>query len=603
MSNWINRLLGRKEQTVRQEAAGSKAENAYAGFRASDVVERILMDVQAEWTSRPIDGREGGTDYRFLYQRGDFHALVKDDEHDAHMHFLFFYDAPLGQLDNVRDACNQFNQRQPVLKVVYSVDAERHLLHTHLVTSFRLTLWNPALESDFCEMLMLFFDGARRFRKLLDDIVAHDVNNLEERRAFSEREQYLAHETEMHHQAAAWHTFDTRHLLLHDLMSLVMERDDIIYKTLQVVTDSAQPATADGATAGYCRLDDHEAIAAFDVTQMMVCDSGEGPRFSCEQTTLILTYLTGCSQERCIVNLSAEAEAEDVLYCRVTFTPDAQALSPSHSLASLSGSHPVARTFVMSYCRRSQAEKQAEFDYMRQEAQRRHDQGIELEDSERFIMLCEEADVAFNLYWGQRFFLAKQHYQALLHLENAYGALKPSFHSLTKLQRNLFFELCYYIGQCYMHLGMPRRAYYYLDGLFNLNSLRYTQAYINALVAAGDQRALGIVDNVLKNVQRVYDEQEADEEQRNRLKRFLLFLRRSKARVLIDAGLLEGAEMVLRDLLDDDKDHEAYLLEQVALVMRLRAQAAAEASAGSTLSVSTEFPKAEENTPNADREE
>lgn len=580
MKNWINRLLGTRKDSPAQHAGRQRQEfkqNSYAGFNARDIVVHMLQNLQAEWETRN-HGDEGLIDVHFHYQRGDFHVACPPDGHLVFIQFLFFHDAPMGQLDNVRDACNQFNQRHPAFKVLYSLQPEKHLIHMHVQTSLRLTLWNKDLENDFADTLTLCFESARAFRRQLDEIIDNNVDNLEEIKAFNLRELYLAHETEMKHQACDWHTYDTRHLTLGDAMAMVLDTDKTEYRRLTIVGDTTTI------------VDDAREIAQTDLTSLLADTEAEIPSFSRQQATLVVDTLFGGQPQTFILHFTAEAEAEDALYFRMTFVQPDRQLGPDSALDSRQADSRRALTIVMSYSKKTARERQAEFDYLWQEALQHKAQGAELSDEERFITLCEEPDVAFNLYWGQRFYLAERHYEALLHLENAYNTLHGVYHDLDREQRRQFFELTYYIGLCCMHLDMPHRAYYYLDGLFNRTNLRYTQAYINSLVASHDYRALSIVDNVLSNLQRVYDEQEADEEHRHQLYAFLLFLRRSKARILVQSRQLDAAERLLKDLLKDDDMHERYILEQLAHIAHLRAVAAS-TPRPDTLSISAEFPK------------
>lgn len=602
MKTWINRILGIRKNHAADDAPvahdpdgqsrSRQAADANEGFNASDVVTKMLANIQAKWETRDYNDK-GDVDFHFTYQRGDFHLLTSKDRHQARIHFLFFHEAAVGQLDNVRHACNMFNQQYPDFKAIYSIDGEHHTLHIHLVTNIRLTLWNQALEDDFAATLSLCFEGARMFRRMLSEIVDRDVNNLEERQSFREREIYLAYETEMQHQDALWHTNSTSHLKLHDLVAMAMGTDDVEYEMMDIQIGDVLDDT--NASQHHRQVRDHEAIADFDVTGLMVDESGEKPALMHFGATLTIdAKVLGEGYETIIVHLASDLCEGEVLFFRVTFVRVDKMLSPAHSRTSRLADDERVKSFVMSYCRSSEAEQQVEFDYLWHEARERRDKGQELSDEQRFILLCEDADIDFNLYWGLRMYLSKQHYRALLYFENAYHALQGRFHQLSRDGRDQFYELAYCIGQCYMHLNMPRQAYYYLDGLFNRSNIRYTQAYINAIVKCHDYRALGVVNGVLANVKRIYDEQQdVSEDNRKDLLEFILFLRRSKARVLINEHRLDEAEEVLRALLPDDSRHEAYLLEQLALVARLRAEAATKAVNRDTLSVSAEFPKAD----------
>lgn len=584
---WTDSIIGgikrRFGRNIRPEAAldcASRETSAYDGYNAGDVLVRMLTDLQAEWECRPTGGK-GIMDFHFHYQRGDFHALPSDDRHQVRLHFLFFHEAELGQLDNVRDACNQFNQHYPDFKAIYSIRAERNMIYIHLVTNIRLTLWTKELEEDFADTLSLCFEASRAFRHILDEIVEKDVDNLEEYRAFNQREQYLAHETEMRHQTGDWHTYDTHHLILIDALTAILDCDDITIDHMTAMADGECIAT-----------DETTELARYDLTALMSATADGTAYFVRQRATLVIDAMLDGVHQTFILHLSAESECDDALYMRLTFVQPDRQLGPNEAMAGRSADTQRAMTFVVSFTAKNDQERQAEFDYLWREAVDCKARGLELSAEQRFVTVCESPDVAYNLYWGQRFYLAGRHYEALMHLENAFYKVRADYLNLDAEGREQFFELTYYIGVCCMMLGMHHRAYYYLDSLFNRNNLRYTQAYINALVGNRDYRALTIVDNVLKNLERVGEEQELDENNRQQLTKFIYFLRRSKARIMIEADKLDDAEKLLKSLLDDDKQHEHYILEQLARIAALRAMAASTAHS-STLSITTDFPAPE----------
>lgn len=589
MTNWINRLLEKKKAGKRTDASPEQRENAAAPFHAGDVVTQMLQNMQVTWETRQLPNNS--TDYHFVYQRGDFRLLTRHNQHSVYVHYLFFMDASMIQIDHVRSVCNLFNQRFTELKVLYSINESKYKVDLHLSAAFRLTTWSKELEDDFARQLTLFFEGAREFRTMFKEQVGSDTKDPESTAAAEERERYLAFETELENEDALWRSHDTEHIVIGDLLRLATGSDDHELASLTVVTDNVTEQELD-AERGFrlIKWPETEEMRTFDVTSFMVDDTGSAPKFRSHSSTLVLATLRGTLT----VVLEAKEELNDTLYFNVTMTFGGDLPSPTNSHDAQQADEYRRCNFAMSYSRKSEAEKHAEFEYLWQEAQDRRERGLDLSDEQEFVQLGHKADVAYNLYWGQHLYLNHSFLQALSHLENAYHLLYRDFHKMPKDERRRFFDLCYYIGMCYLRLQRPKQAYYYLDSLFNLNDIRYTQAYINCLVKGHDYRALGVINAVLANVQRIYDDEpEAPEEGRRRLKEFILFLRRSKARTLIDTERLDEAEKTLHELLADDNDHESHLLEMLALVAQMRAAAAAIAADKSTLSVTTEFPKTE----------
>lgn len=581
MRNWFNRLIGKKNTPPTPPPAPIAEGESATDFNVNDVVTRMLKNLQAEWETRSV-GRKAATDFHFHYQRGDFHVVTSDDRHQARIHFLFFHDVNIGHLDNVRHACNEFNQQYPDFKAIYSLQEERNRVHLHLASSIRLTPWSKDLENDFADTLGLCFEAARQYRRILDGILAEDVSNLEEARALSEREQFLSHELEMQRQQfdMQGHEVDFCSITLGELLRVVFGFDDCDYSRLVLFND--ETTTDYGA----------DEIDGLNLATLLVNLNTEIPYFSIPQATLVLDFLRDGTSHTVILHLAAESETSGTLYTRITIVQPDRPLGPNHSLKSRQMADRTAFSLVVGYTKASHHEQEAEFEYLYQEALDAEAKDQDLTAEQAFMLQCANPNVSFSLYWGRRFYLDERYYEALLHLENAYIVQRNNYARLQRRERMQFYELQFYLGQCCLHLNMPQRAYYYLDGLYNRNNLRYTQAYINALVACRDYRALSIIDNVLTNLQRVYDEQEASDADRDRVWHFLLFLRRSKALVLVENEALDEAERMLKALLDDDKAHEHYLLEQLAKIALLRAENAT-SNNGNNLSISSEFPKPE----------
>lgn len=588
MTNWINRLL-EKKKTHQRENGRALGNQGPVPFHADDVVTQMFQNLQVKWETRQLPNNS--TDYHFMYQRGDFRLLVKHNLHTVSVHYLFFHDASMLHLDHARSVCNLFNQRFSELKAIYSVNESKYEVDFHLTASFRLTTWSQSLEDDFARQLTLFFEGAREFRSIFKEQVGEGTKDPEATAASEKREKYLALETEMENEDAIWRSHDTEHISITDLLCIATGNAEHEVASLTIITDNVSEDNFE-SNQGFRRIEwpDTEDISNFDVTSFMVDDSDDSPKFRCHCCTLVIVTLRGTLT----VLLEATEEANNTLYFNVTMTFSGDLPSPTNSHDSQQADENRRCSFVMSYNRKSNADKHAEFDYLWQEAKDRREQGLSLDKEQEFVQLGHKADVAYNLYWGQHFYLNHNHLEALCHLENAYHMLYRDFHKMQKSERKQFFDLCYYIGMCYLRLQRPKQAYYYLDSLFNLNDIRYTQAYINCLVKGHDYRALGVVTGVLNNVQRIYDDEpDAPDEGRRHLLEFILFLRRSKARILIETERLDEAEKVLRELLNDDTNHESLLLELLARVAQMRAAAASAATDKSTLSVTAEFPKAE----------
>lgn len=572
MATFFDRLLGRKTSTL------SGAEQRTT-FDADDVVMSMLKKLQARWTTT---SHTETTDFAFDFQGGHFHLITRRGHHWAYLQYPCFDDTPLGLLSDVRSACNRFNMEYPDYTAIYTISAEENKVRLHLGATIRLSAHTPDLEEDFRAMLVRTFGAARTCAGYLRDAIA-EKGDGEEYFAFTKRERFLAAEMEMQEGFDLMRTHDTSHLMLRDLLAMVKGYDVDSVQTVKVLIPA--DTSSDNPLSTIDAVD-------FDITRLLFAKDDEGnPVAKADEVALMVSFVCYGHMERLLIYLRKVDEIDDVYYYRVEVVAVGDIAGPSHSLDAGKEDPERHVSLLMSYSPKPFRAKLSEFEYIHKEAKDKAARGQELNKEEEFMLLCENADVSFDLYWGVRNYLSRNYYQAVLHLENAYKALTPRFHDLDKDDRKRYFDLCYYLGVCFLRMERPKLAYYYLDGLFNLNNINYTKAYINAMVKSRDRRAFGVINGVLNNIQRLLNEADApNEEMHNDLQSFALFLRRAKAYTLCDMNKLEEAERELRRLLEDDKPHETYLLRLLANVVNRRAEQAAK-SAPDSLSVSSEFPK------------
>ena len=123
--------------------------------------------------------------------------------------------------------------------------------------------------------------------------------------------------------------------------------------------------------------------------------------------------------------------------------------------------------------------------------------------------------------------------------------------------REQFYELCYLLGFCHHELGAYAKAYYYLDIIFPLRRIAFTEEYINVLVNNGDFRALSIINTLLMSLA------DSSVQQQSTLHSFINFLRRRKAYVLIDRQQYAEAKLLLKQLLEEPESSD-YALRELA---------------------------------------
>lgn len=539
---------------------GRRTQSTEVSIDTHVVLRQIFSSSHIDWTMQTVNEDSGEKDYHFTYQHGDFHLLAREGRSFVRIHFLFFLEAPMGHLDNVRYACNEFNQHYGEFKAVYSLDEKQHHIHLHIMSSFRLTSSSPQQDEEFVLTLSQCFEAARVFRQIYDSIQEHDIQNLEENNAMTKREMFLARQTEWTHQQMKfrWSANETEHQTIGRLLETLFEGKSYKIGRLRIITEKQKILT------------DVSEVANFDLTDVLIRKAeDETALFVRETATLILeaSFASETMQEY-LIHLHAEDEAEGVLYMRLTFVEPQHPVSPTHSQSIKANTKDGVRSFLIACDSGDIHHREAEFEYQWRELQDAIDNGRKLSEEQLFLSFCKWPNVGYSLYWGRRFFESLRFYDALAYLENAYKALNGHFHYLDKKGRDRFYELCYYIGRCYEELHCYQRAYFFLDAAFSQNNLRYTSAYVNCLVNSEDFRALHVIEGLMRNLQ-ISLEQDDEEENQDRLRSFIKFLERRKGYVLIGQHRLDEAEQLFQELLDDPGSEE-YALTELAYIQKLR---------------------------------
>lgn len=132
--------------------------------------------------------------------------------------------------------------------------------------------------------------------------------------------------------------------------------------------------------------------------------------------------------------------------------------------------------------------------------------------------------------------------ESMLGLYHVYLSLLVNFDNLSEDRKFMCLDAAAKIGSCYMELGLPEVANYFLDVGYHSFDLNNMMEYINCLVETKDARAMSIVDNKL--IMQI----DAPDQIKSAWR---AFLKRRKAYILIDWGQIAEAKVFLTKLLDD----------------------------------------------------
>ena len=579
--HWIKSLFS---------ASSALSPSALAPVKVHKTVKLLLKSLQVQWEIQENEQVPGEADYVFSFQQGRFRLVANAHHTFVHIHFPYFSEVPLTQIDNLRFACNDFNLKQGDFKAYYTINPKEEAINTHLVFNFRLADNDKRQSYELGSMLQHTFEMSRLFRQIFHSISESGNSDLEENNALSLRERYLSSELELWHQhpkltwrdnstaqhtiAQLFHTFyeDESSIRFHGLQTMQTQWRKTIYDASDDAT-STEIAASISSRPREIALSSHEEISNFILLDALGDGADvEGDAVLSPVTLQVLATVGELEEKTFVIHLDVESRVENSDYVSVLFIEPTSPLSPVNSETSMAEMRKnLTHRFLMVRDHVEHEQREAEFRYQWQEAQDALRRGDKLTEEQRFMGMSVVPNVGFNLYWGRRYFNAKRFYEALQHLENAYRVLNVNFEGLNKAAREHFYEVCYFIGFCYAELKLYERAYFYLDIVYPQNSVRYASEYVNLLVNTKDFRALATIERLIKNIEQEVARLEADEKEEDGLQAFFRFLQRRKGYVLIDQHKLDDAEAIFQALLDFP-DSEKQAIDELMYIEQLRAE-------------------------------
>ncbi len=523
-------------------------------------LEQFLKDNHCSYTVNHEDN--GTTVYPFEFQAGNFIAAVRKDDDCFEVTFPTFYSAPMTQLPMVRSKCNDHNYNNMLFKFTYSIDKESGEVNVHL------SFFNNHFDAkNFIHELKATFHFQHEWVHDFDEAVSasknYDSADLESELYKFQREMYLLRRQELKHQmgpSVASIAAGTGALPLWQLLETISPLPEAHLMFMTVNTVSGQQ-----------RIEDENAMRNYDLRHALIEGDGKQARLTRDYAVIDLHYKQGRDEKPMMatIMLTAEGEDEHSLYTRVTITQPPRNAS---RMASLSNEErkPHSVSVLIALDRSDDKQHQQEFDYMWSDARLKAKNGEEESMTEEQEMLSQvyNADVAYNLYWGQQLFQAGRYYEAILHLENVYNSFRADFFEMKPEHRRVFMEAAYKLGFCYNELGLSKQAFYYLDLMSNDGNIRHTMELINAMANGKDMRLFNYTESVMDEVKRNFN---IEEELPENIRDFINFMRRRRGYAYIDFNQLDKAEKIFTQMLDEE-DNSDYAIQELAYIKHLRQQ-------------------------------
>ncbi len=523
-------------------------------------LEQFLKDNHCTYQVNTEDN--GSTSFGFEFQAGNFLASVRSKDDCVEVTFPVMATAPMTQLALVRAKCNDHNNSNILFKFTYSIDHEDGNVQIHL------SFFNNKFDADnFIHELKAAFHFQREWHRDFDEAVSiskdYDSADLESEVYKHHREMYLLRNQEIRHQMGpevANLAAGTGNLTLWQLLETVspLPEAQLLFMTVNTVN-------------GQQRIEEEDAIRNFDLRHALIEGTGKQARLTRDYAVLDLHYKQGRDEKPTMatIALTAEGEDEHCIYSRVTVTLPPRNASRMNSLSN-EERKPLSVSMLIAMDRSSDKQRQQEFDYMWSDAKLKIKNGEQesLNEDQEMLSQVTTADVAYNLYWGQQYFMAGRYYEAILNLGNVFNSYRENFFEMTAEHKRVFMEMAYKLGFSYNELGLYRQAFYYLDLMASDGNIRHTMELVNTMANGKDLRLFSYTEEVMEEVKRNFSE---DEELPDTIKDFINFLRRRRGYAYIDFNQLDKAEKIFTQMLDEE-DNADYAINELAYIKKLRQQ-------------------------------
>lgn len=540
-----------------------KATTLLIGGDFKSMISRALreLNVKAEWTKENENQLA-----HYSYQGGHFNIMLEKGSPFARLSFLFFYQADIDDLETVRMVCNLCNLNTDACRIVYTVDEKKGKVDVHFISVL------PVTTKGMKDMLERVMGDAFRWQNTFTTKYEEQKKqggkagiDKEKAQAQYERDLQLIREQEMTHQEAGpdWHENAGNPMELRALLSAAMGLTDVIPIKLTIMADD-EVAT----------IDDPDAILAYRISAPLI----DGTAFSHVSATGRLDFYDPrdpVTVRHLALDYEQEGSNSDTLYYRITLALVPVSLDASTGMEN-EQHRKLMTSVLLGLDLTPRAGRLARFRYVWKEAMAKKKAGDEddMTEDEKVLANMQDSHLARNYYRGRNLYLHKRYYEALLPLTNAYRTVTQIYDRRDHRVVGMLDELAYFIGCCYMSLHQYERASYYLQLTLPTSHQSYTEAYVNCLVNGGDYRAMDVLNGLLGSLQMMLDHSDEEDEEdeqdgpsRQQLQRFVNFVKRRKAYMLVNLGRYDEAERLLKQLLDDP-DNSDFALSELAYIQK-----------------------------------
>lgn len=542
-----------------------------------NALKQLNIGYKETWLNANKDVR-----YTYQYQSGNFSLFLPMSEHNVRgfsLHFPYIYTTTLDALQAIRTTCNEANNASNMARAFYFIDDEKSQIDVHLTCHIPFTIMSHELSDNLTDAMQECFSLQRIITERVEQL---DRQATETR--FSDLEyaqSNLLEQSNWINKAEIRHTQNEANLFTDHIVQSIEESTfgewfidhDILppdSKVLKIICD---------AEDGYhYSTEDPEKIYLYILAQPIVHNLVQTQVPEVQSGNIRVAYQRkgeiGTDKKHWLTlyieNLGTN---EHILYIRINYMLPEKSTNPQSEFKSSNGyTRVTGGSLVIGYDWKDGRHKATEFDYMWQDAQDKLKEGKtdEWTPEQKLIHSITNADVAYDIYWGQRFIRQKRYYESSLHLTRAYNTLNEQFYTSDNSHQSLLFEVCFMLGHCYIEMKQFKTAFFYLQTLSASNMPLHIEEMINCLVALKDFRSEQAIHFYRESVKmRIEEYIENDKEIPEHLQQFRDFLRRQDVYISIERHFFEKAENLCHIMLNE-KENKDFALNELRHIQRLR---------------------------------
>lgn len=493
--------------------------------------------------------------YIIRYQGGFFTFIFQKDSPWIHLRYFGFKDCEYEHLYKAYEAANAINIEQTAwncnVTQIGTLPNGTTTLTASLDHLFSSVGNLEQMVDELHTLLGYAFTLSRKFSDELDKAIKEDeekdatfFNDC----AFNNKLATISRQLEAHHTDEETEEDDTPFFLsVHQLVQLYEDVDLGCLLSLKIVQGNSVEHITDIST-----------ITAFDVREYI--------RQHAEPTSLnsiVLFY--EFEHQTLFVNLTkAKGSTDNTLYYIVNV------VRSGDELDQFMGNRISLSSRTLLEVRLGDEDKAAwEAKYMIDDAMDKvaNDKGDELTDEQRLVVAHHQPNAQTDLYWGKKYFNHRCYYQALFHFNRVFRViLTRPYKDWKEGVKELFYDICYYIGFIYADLGMNIRACYYLNIARTSERIDHIQEFINCLCNIRDLSALQLVVSYINDIREKMD---ANESEIERLMPMFQFFQRRYLYLLVEYKKWDEAEKQANFMVKNDIDVE-FAKDELEYVRKMR---------------------------------